>query len=90
MVIVFSSFCEPVVIDDPKTAAEQWDEYVSSLVEAAEYGMRQTLKEVAALASHALLALSCFPVKGKAKWAYDGVADVLTQIKKLSKGAVAK
>ena len=90
MVIVFSSFCEPVVIDDPKAEAEQWEEYASSLAEPLTYASRQTLKEVAALASHALLALSCFPMKGKAKWAYDGVADALTQIKKLSKGAVGK
>ena len=44
MLIIFSSFSEPIIVDDPKAEAEQWDEYVSSLVEAAEYGMRQALK----------------------------------------------
>ena len=87
---LYSSFAGAVVIDDPVAEAEQWEEYASSLAEPLTYASRQTLKEVAALASHALLTLSCSHVKGKAKWAYDGVADALTQIKKLSKGAFAK
>ncbi len=84
MTTFYNSFSAADVINDPAAEAEQIEEYASQFVEPVQFGLKTKLKTISEIAGNALLMLSSFHVKGKAHWAYDGVADALTQVKNLS------